>query len=116
MNSISPEAIVHSSRTGETEQRARVYKAAQDFEALLLSSLLSPLERSFSSLSGQDSSSGDYSYMGIQGLAGALSKSGGIGIAELLTRQLLCTEVSARAAEEGLNSAAGHPNANNTSH
>ncbi len=97
MNSISPEAIVHSSRTGETEQRARVYKAAQDFEALLLSSLLSPLERSFSSLSGQDSSSGDYSYMGIQGLAGALSKSGGIGIAELLTRQLLRTEVSARA-------------------
>jgi flagellar protein FlgJ len=111
MNSISPEPVAHSPRTAETEQRARVYKAAQEFEALLLSSLLSPLEQSFSSVPGQDSSSEDYSYMGIQGLAGALSKSGGIGIAELLARQLLRTEVSGGAAGGGQNLAAIDPRA-----
>jgi len=55
---------------------------------------LSPLEKSFSSLSGQDSSGDDYHYMGVQALAGALSQSGGIGVADLLARQLLRTEVS----------------------
>lgn len=98
MNSISPASMGHSSQAGETEHRARVYKAAQEFETLLLSSLLSPLEQSFSSLSGQDSGSDDYHYMGIQALAGTLSKSGGIGIAELLARQLLRTEVAGGAA------------------
>jgi flagellar protein FlgJ len=95
MNSILPAYAGRSSPPpGKTEQQARVYKAAQEFEALLLSSLLSPLEKSFSSLSGQDSSGDDYHYMGVQALAGALSKSGGIGVADLLARQLLRTEVS----------------------
>ena len=94
MNSVLPAYAGHSSPPGKPEQQARVYKAAQDFEALLLASLLSPLEKSFSSLSGQDSSGDDYHYMGVQALAGALSKSGGIGVADLLARQLLRTEVS----------------------
>jgi Rod binding domain-containing protein len=94
MNSILAASVAHSSSPGKTEQQARVYKAAQDFEALLLASLLSPLEKSFSTLSGQDSSGDDYHYMGVQALAGALSKSGGIGVADLLARQLLRTEVS----------------------
>jgi Rod binding domain-containing protein len=94
VNSILPVYAGHSSPPGKSEQSARAYKAAQDFEALLLASLLSPLEKSFSSLSGQDSSGDDYHYMGVQALAGALSKSGGIGVADLLARQLLRTEVS----------------------
>ena len=94
MNTILAASAGHSAVTGKIDQPARVYKAAQDFEALLLASLLSPLEKSFSSLSGQDSSGDDYHYMGVQALAGALSKSGGIGVADLLARQLLRTEVS----------------------
>jgi len=94
VNSILPVYAGHSSPPGKSEQSARACKAAQDFEALLLASLLSPLEKSFSSLSGQDSSGDDYHYMGVQALAGALSKSGGIGVADLLARQLLRTEVS----------------------
>lgn len=94
MNSILPASAEHSAPTGKIDQQARVYKAAQDFEALLLASLLSPLEKSFSSVSGPDSSGDDYHYMGVQALAGALSKSGGIGVADLLVRQLLRTEVS----------------------
>ena len=97
MNSISPLSFGHSSPAGKTEQHARVSKAAQEFEALLLSSLLSPLEQTVASLPGQDSGSDDYRYMGIQALAGALSKSGGIGVAKLLARQL-GTEVSGGAA------------------
>ncbi|PYX19578.1 MAG: hypothetical protein DMG82_25055 [Acidobacteria bacterium] len=93
MNSILPVYAGHSSLPGKSEPSARAYKAAQDFEALLLASLLSPLEKSFSSLSGQDSSGDDYHYMGVQALAGALSKSGGIGVADLLAQQLLRTEV-----------------------
>ena len=98
MNSILPASMGLSSPADETEHRARVYKATHEFEALFLSSLLSPLEQSFSSLSGQDSGADDYHYMGIQALAGALSKSGGLGIAELLARQLLRTEVGGGAA------------------
>jgi flagellar protein FlgJ len=94
VSSILPVSAGHSSLAGKSEQSARAYKAAQDFEALLLASLLSPLEKSFSSLSGQDSSGDDYHYMGVQALAGALSQSGGIGVADLLARQLLRTEVS----------------------
>lgn len=94
MNSVSLGTVGPSSRAGKTDQQSRVYKAAQDFEALLLASLLSPLEKSFSSLSGQDSSGDEYHYMGVQALAGALSQSGGIGVAALVARQLLRTEVS----------------------
>jgi Rod binding domain-containing protein len=97
MNSILPPYGGRSSSPEKTEQQARVYKAAQDFEALLLASILGPLEKSFSSLSKQESGGDDYHYMGVQALAGALSKSGGIGVAELLARQLLRTEVSAGA-------------------
>ena len=100
MNSILTASMAHSWSPGKNEQQCRVYKAAQDFEALLLASLLSPLEKSFSSLSGQDSSGDDYHYMGVQALAGALSKSGGIGVADLLARQLLRTEVSGGAVTE----------------
>lgn len=79
----------------------RVVKASREFEAQLLSSLLAPLEKSFSALPGEESPPGgdDYGYMGIQALAAALSGSGGIGIADLVLRQLAQTEV--RSADPG---------------
>ena len=53
-------------------EHSRVAKATQDFEALLLTSLLAPLEKSFSAVPGESSApagSEDYGYMGVQALA-----------------------------------------------
>ena len=88
-----------SERLAPTPARAqspnRLAQAAQDFEGILLGSLLSPLERSFSAIPGEDSQAGSeqYGYMGVQALASALSKSGGLGLADLVVRQLRSTEV-----------------------
>lgn len=80
-------------RTGETSQPQRIVKAAQEFEAQLLATLLAPLEQSFSAVPGAEAGADDYRSMAVQALAGALSGSGGIGIADLLVRQLVRTEV-----------------------
>lgn len=72
----------------------KVEKAAQDFEAVLLGSLLEAVEKTFSGF-GEDSSpgSGDYSYMGVQALASGMSARGGIGIARMILEQLGRTKV-----------------------
>jgi len=77
-------------------EHSRVAKATQDSEALLLTSLLAPLEKSFSAVPGESSApagSEDYGYMGVQALASALAGTGGLGIARLVLRQLKSTEV-----------------------
>lgn len=83
--------------TGPTEiaRRERVTKAAQEFEAQLLSCVLGPLEKAFSQAPGQETApdGDDYAYLGIQALASGLSGSGGIGIANLVSRQLMRTKV-----------------------
>ena len=90
-------AFAVSGQIAETPIRhhERVQKAAREFEAQLLSSLLAPLEKSFSAVPGEDPSAGsdNYSYLGVQALSSALSSSGGIGIADLVVRQLVRTEV-----------------------
>jgi Rod binding domain-containing protein len=75
-------------------QAAKVVKAAKDFEALLVGSLLRSFERTFSSLSGEDRQAGsdDYHYMADQALARSLADSGGLGIARMITCNLLKTE------------------------
>jgi Rod binding domain-containing protein len=92
---LNPVSTLNS--RGQGSEHSRVAKAAQDFEALLLTSLLAPLEKSFSAVPGESSSpagSEDYGYMGVQALASALAGTGGIGIARLVLRQLKSTEVS----------------------
>jgi Rod binding domain-containing protein len=76
---------------GETRMAAKIKKAAQDFEAVLLQTLLEPLEKSFSTLPGKDDPSGadNYHYLGTQALASALSRSGGVGLAAMMVRNLL---------------------------
>jgi peptidoglycan hydrolase FlgJ len=68
----------------------RVSKAARDFEAILLRSLLEPLQKSFSKIAGEADSAGqeDYQYMGTEALASAMVSSGGLGIADMITKQL----------------------------
>jgi Rod binding domain-containing protein len=69
----------------------KLVHAAQQFEALLLNTLLSPLEKSFSSVPGQkDMPGGDsYAYLGTQALASGLEASGGLGIAQMIVRNTM---------------------------
>jgi Rod binding domain-containing protein len=69
-------------------------KAAQEFEASLLASLLESMEKTFASLPGESTLAGsdDYNYLGIQALAGGLAARGGFGIAAMITRHLEPTE------------------------
>jgi len=69
----------------------RVVHAARQFEAVLLNSLLGSLEHSFSALPGKkaDSVADNYHAMGMQALASSLAAGGGVGIANMIVRNLL---------------------------
>jgi Rod binding domain-containing protein len=66
------------------------YKAAREFEAQLIGSLLASLEKTFAAVPGDDSIPGsdDYNYLGTQALAEALADRGGFGIAAMIMRHL----------------------------
>lgn len=65
-------------------------KAAREFEAQLIGSLLASFEKTFAALPGQDAMAEDdnYNYLGTQALARAMAEGGGFGIAELITSHL----------------------------
>lgn len=88
---VSPAIGTKPHSPEDAKLTAKVRRAAQDFEAVLLQSLLDPLEKSFSTLPGKDDLSGgdNYHYLGTQALASALSQSGGIGLAAMTVRNLL---------------------------
>jgi len=74
--------------TAATPASTKAQKAAQDFESVLLASLLESLQKTFAG-SSEDSLVGGSSYaqMGTQALAGAMSAQGGIGIAKMILHQ-----------------------------
>jgi hypothetical protein len=63
-------------------------KAAREFEAQLIGSLLESYEKTFASLPGdsQVPGSDNYNYLGTKALGSALAASGGFGIAAMITR------------------------------
>jgi Rod binding domain-containing protein len=65
-------------------------KAAQEFEAQLIGSMLESMEKTFASLPGQDQLPGsdNYNYLGMHALAETLAAHGGFGIAALIVRSL----------------------------
>ena len=69
---------------------SRGAKAAREFEAQLIGSLLASYEKTFASLPGDGDVPGsdNYNYMGTEALASALAASGGFGIAAMITRSL----------------------------
>jgi Rod binding domain-containing protein len=79
-----------SSARALTDSPEQIAKAARDFEAILLRSLLEPLQKSFSTVAGESSQAGqdEYQYLGTEALASALAFSGGLGIADMITKQL----------------------------
>jgi len=89
MNSVS--AAAHPSPSSHPIARAdKASRAAHQFEGVLLNTLLSSLEHSFSSLPGKTAEVGsdNYHYLGMQALASSLSARGGLGIADLILRNL----------------------------
>src|SRR5579863_4120422 len=58
-------------------------KAAREFEAQLIASLLESLEKTFAAVPGKESIAGadNYNYLGTQALSSALAAGGGFGIA-----------------------------------
>ncbi len=74
--------------------KAKAEKAARDFEAVLLASLLDSLQKTFAGTPEDDpSGSSNYALMGTQALASAMAARGGIGIARLILQQWRQTKV-----------------------
>lgn len=69
---------------------ARGAKAAREFEASLIASLLESLEKTFASVPGETGLPGadDYNYLGTKALADGIATRGGFGIAALISRHL----------------------------
>jgi Rod binding domain-containing protein len=113
--SVSPlhsSGLTLSPRLATPPQAAgRGAKAAREFEAQLIGSLLESLEKTFAALPGDESIPGsdDYNYLGTQALAQALADRGGFGIAAMIVRHLPATKVAHEGTEpasEGAPSAA----------
>lgn len=69
-------------------------KAARDFEASLIASLLESLEKTFGELGKESEMPGgdDYNYLGAQALAEGIAERGGFGIAAMIARTLAAHE------------------------
>lgn len=77
-----------------TPSKSKAEKAACDFEAILLSSLLESLQKTFAGIPEDDASgSSNYAVMGTQALASAIAARGGIGIAQMILQQWRQTKV-----------------------
>jgi len=72
----------------------RTARAARDFEASLIASVLSSLEKTFAAVPGEDALAGadDYNYLGTQAVAQAIADHGGFGIAALIAKSLAAHE------------------------
>ena len=92
MSSVLPTAVAVLSPELATATKlpGRGPKAAREFEANLIGSLLESLEKTFATLPGESTIPGadDYNYLGTQALAEGLAARGGFGIAAMITRHL----------------------------
>ncbi len=71
---------------GAANSDGAIRKAAQSFEAVLLTSLIKQMQESVASLNSQDADSAQSSFQGLgaQELASGIAASGGIGIANMI--------------------------------
>jgi Rod binding domain-containing protein len=90
----SPLAAQAIPRTGASGNDAKIDRSSKDFESMLLSSWLQQAYESFGSVGGEDEDgdldSGKQQFQGIamQSLGTAMTASGGIGIAKMITSYL----------------------------
>jgi Rod binding domain-containing protein len=85
--SLSGQAVAARS---DTAQARKIVRAARDFESVLLGSVFGALEHTFSELGGKPSDPGSENYqaMAMQALGKRLAASGGVGIANMIVRNL----------------------------
>lgn len=71
-------------------------KAAREFEAQLIGSVLQSLEKTFAAVPGEDTMAGedDYNYLGTKALASVIAAGGGFGIAKLISEHFGGTKVA----------------------
>ena len=75
----------------DKQQKAKLVDAAQQFEAMLMQEMLKPMRKdqgSWDSEKDSDSASDTISSFGTEAVAKAISKSGGLGIAKQVVRQV----------------------------
>jgi Rod binding domain-containing protein len=74
----------------EQSHTEKLVRAAHQFEAVLLSQLLGSLERTFSALGEKKTETGSdhYQFLGMQALASSVAEKGGLGIADMIVRNL----------------------------
>jgi|SRR5579863_721971 len=79
------------SQDSRTEYNRKVLRAAREFEAQLLGSVLGSLEKTFTAIGTPSSDPGaeNYQAMAMQALGKSLAAAGGVGIASLIARHLL---------------------------
>ncbi|MFY9741988.1 MAG: hypothetical protein WA252_19715 [Candidatus Sulfotelmatobacter sp.] len=73
-----------------TPDLTRGKKAAREFEAQLIGTVLESFEKTFATLPGQDEIAGEdnYNYMGTEAIASAVAEGGGFGIAQMISAHL----------------------------
>ena len=90
--SISPQSVATLSPSLATAAKlsGKSAKAAHEFEANLIGSLLQSMEKTFAALPGENTMPGedDYNYLGTQALAEGLAARGGFGIAAMISQHL----------------------------
>lgn len=94
MNSQQDRLIGQLQSQAGPHNNAKIDKAAHEFEAMLLSNWLQQAEQSMATVPGADDDDDDgggrnqMMSLGVQSLAGALTASGGIGIAGMISKAL----------------------------
>ena len=88
-----------SQAKSSSSDNAKIDKSSKDFESILLSNLLQGAEESFGKVPGTDEEeedsdpgAGQFLNMGMQSLGSSLAASGGIGLGQMIAKQLHKTE------------------------
>lgn len=87
-----------------TDNKSRIEKASQQFEAMLLGTWLKEAEQSFSVLPGGDDSDAAQQQMmslGVQSLAQSMAANGGIGIGKMIAHAMEAAAARETAASAG---------------
>lgn len=92
-------AAIENSSALATEQPHpdKLAHAARQFEAILLNQLLGSLQHAFCSLGEEKKTAGSdqYQFLGMQALAAGVASKGGLGIADMIIRNLTSRHISA---------------------
>src|SRR5579863_8828341 len=87
-SALSPSNLSGATMLPATAPLGKGQKAAREFEAQLIGTVLQSMEKTFASVPGQEAMAGEdnYNYMGTQALASAIVAGGGFGIARMISQ------------------------------